>query len=74
MAKVPQRKPNKAMKGDELLNKLSKKEQGKMYKMPLAEALEEHERLTKVLRSGKSKELAKEFKIQSKELKKLKSK
>ena len=39
------------------------------YKMPIKEAVEEHERLVKVLKSGSRAELLKEANIQEKELK-----
>ena len=70
-------KSYKSMKGEEMLNKLAEKEQGKKeveeYEMPLSEAISEHKRLVKVLRSGNKKSLLKEADIQEKELNKIMS-
>lgn len=64
------------MNGEEMLDKLAEKEQEKEteeeeYEMPMSEAVAEHKRLVKVLRSGNKKALLKEADIQEKELNKI---
>jgi hypothetical protein len=62
------------MKGEELLGKVMKKSEKKEeeeYEMPKSEAISEHKRLVKVLRTGDKKALLKEAERQEKELQKI---
>jgi len=64
------------MTGEELLKKASdqmQEEPEEEYEMPRSEAIAEHKRLVKVLRSGDKKAQVKEAELQEKELQKIMS-
>lgn len=51
---------------------LKKKKEDDEYEMPRKEAISEHKRLLEILKRAKSKGTTQEYKIQKKELKKIK--